>query len=151
MSAEVGSEAPDFTLRDYQGEEVTLSDHRGGNVVLVFFPFAFSGICTKELSDVTSVGDQLGGATVLGISIDSPFALKAFRATNDLSARLLSDFEPKGEVARRYGVYVDGVGAATRATFVIDKEGKIAHATVNDLATARDANEVVEALAACPV
>jgi mycoredoxin-dependent peroxiredoxin len=153
MSVEVGSEAPDFTLRDETGQEVTLSDLRGRNVVLVFYPFAFSGICTKELHDVTGFRDSFegAGAEVLGISVDSPFALKAFKQSEGISARLLADFEPKGEVARSYGVYLDAVGAAARGTFVVDKDGKIAYKVVNLLGDARDQNEVVEALASCPV
>jgi len=153
MALEVGSEAPDFELRDEAGEAVQLSSLRGRNVVLVFYPFAFSGICTKELHDVTGLRDQFAdaGAEVFGVSTDSPFALKAFKQQEGIAARLLSDFEPKGAVARAYGVYLDTVGAATRATFVIDKDGKVAFATVNELGDARDQSEVVTALASCPV
>jgi mycoredoxin-dependent peroxiredoxin len=98
MPVEVGQEAPDFTLRDENGEEVTLSALRGRNVVLVFYPFAFSSICTKELHDITDRGDRFGDASaeVFGISMDSPFTLKAFKQHERLSAHLLSDFEPKG-------------------------------------------------------
>jgi mycoredoxin-dependent peroxiredoxin len=151
MAVEVGSEAPDFTLRNEDGEEVTLSSLRGQNVVLIFYPFAFSGICTKELHDVTGLENQFGDAQVFGVSVDSPFALKAFRKHENLSAHLLSDFEPKGKVAQDYGAYLDGLGFATRATFVIDKDGKVAWMQVNNPGEARDQNLVVEALAACPV
>jgi peroxiredoxin len=153
MAVEVGSEAPDFTLRDEDGEDVTLSSLRGRNVVLVFYPFAFSGICTKELHDVTGLKDKFdqASADVFGISVDSPFALKAFKRDEQLTARLLSDFEPKGEVARKYGVYLDQVGAASRGTFVIDKDGKIAYVMINGIGDARDQDEVVTALGACPV
>jgi mycoredoxin-dependent peroxiredoxin len=153
MSVEVGSEAPDFTLRDENGEEVTLSSRRGHNVVLVFFPFAFSSMCTKELHTITGLGDRFGDAhaEVLGISIDSPYALKAFKRDEGLSARLLSDFEPKGAVAEQYGAYLGDLGFATRATFVIDKDGKVAHKQVNSPAEERDQEEVLAALAACPV
>jgi mycoredoxin-dependent peroxiredoxin len=153
MPVEVGQEAPDFTLRDENGEEVTLSALRGRNVVLVFYPFAFSSICTKELHDITDRGDRFGDASaeVFGISMDSPFTLKAFKQHERLSAHLLSDFEPKGEVAREYGAYLDGLGFATRATFVIDKDGKIAFQQVTSPGEARDQDEVLTALAACPV
>ncbi|MEX0993024.1 MAG: peroxiredoxin [Solirubrobacterales bacterium] len=153
MSVEVGSDAPDFTLRDEVGAEVTLSDLRGRNVVLVFYPFAFSGMCTKELHDVSGLKGKFdeGSAEVFGVSIDSPFALKAFKRNEGLEARLLSDFEPKGDVARSYGVYLDNIGAATRATFLIDKDGKVAYKVVNELGEARDQTEVVKALASCPV
>lgn len=150
---EVGDQAPDFTLRNEVGEEVTLSALRGGNVVLMFYPFAFSRMCTKELHDITGVADRLdaAGAHVFGISIDSPYANKAFRKAEGIEAHLLSDFEPKGAVARQYGAYLDGLGMATRATFVIDKNGTIAHKVVNELGDARDPEEVLDALATCPV
>jgi mycoredoxin-dependent peroxiredoxin len=153
MAAEVGQEAPDFTLRDENGEEVTLSSLRGRNVVLVFYPLAFSGICTKELHDVTDLADKFTGATadVYGISVDSPFTLKAFKRDEELTPHLLSDFHPKGAVAKEYGAYIDEVGIATRATFVIDKDGKVAWKQVNHPGEARDQEQVVEALASCPV
>ena len=153
MSVEVGSQAPDFTLRNENGEEVTLSSLRGQNVVLVFYPFAFSSICTKELHDVTGLEQKFGDAhaQVFGVSVDSPFTLKAFRKQENLTPHLLSDFEPKGAVAQQYGAYLDGLGFATRATFVIDKDGKVAWKQVNSPGEARDQEQAVEALAACPV
>jgi len=153
MPVEVGQEAPDFTLRDENGQEVTLSSLRGKNVVLVFYPFAFSSLCTKELHDITDRDARFGenSAEVYGISVDSPFALKAFKDQEQLSAHLLSDFEPKGAVAQQYGAYLDGLGFATRATFVIDKDGKVAHKQVTSPAEARDQDEVLDALLACPV
>jgi peroxiredoxin len=153
VAVEVGQEAPDFTLRDENGEEVTLSSLRGQNVVLVFYPLAFSGICTKELKQITSVADEFKAAhaEVLGISVDSPFVLKAFKRDEDLEAHLLSDFHPKGEVAKRYGAYIEEAGIATRATFVIDKDGKVAHKVVTHPGQARNEQEYLEALASCPV
>lgn len=153
MTVEVGSEAPDFTLRDENGEELTLSSLRGRNVVLVFYPLAFSGICTKELHDISSHSDdyERAGAEVIGISVDSPFTLKAFKRDEDLKARLVSDFHPKGAVAREYGAYIEEAGIATRATFVIDKDGKVAEKIVNNPGEARNQDEYIQALAACPV
>jgi peroxiredoxin len=153
MSVEVGSEAPDFTLRDENGEEFTLSMLRGQNVVLVFYPLAFSGTCTRELQDLTAAADKYDAANaqVLGISIDSPYALKAFKRDEGLKAKLLADFHPKGDVARKYGAYIEEAGVATRATFVIDKNGLIAHKVVNHPGEARDQEEYLEALASCPV
>ncbi len=153
MAPEVGSEAPDFTLRNEDGEQVTLSSLRGHNVVLVFYPLAFSGICTKELHDITNIKDQFEGASaeVYGISVDSPFALKAFKRDEGLSAHLLSDFHPKGAVAKQYDAYLDEVGIATRATYLIDKDGRVAWKQVNNPGEARDQEQVIEALAACPV
>ena len=104
MAVEVGQEAPDFTLRDENGEEVPLSSLRGRNVVLIFFPAAFSGICTKELHTATDLAEKYGaaGAEVFGVSVDSPYALKAFKRDEGLEARFLSDFHPKGQVAEEY-------------------------------------------------
>ena len=153
MAVEVGSEAPDFTLRDENGEEFTLSSLRGRNAVLVFYPLAFSGICTKELHDLSDAAERYdaAGAEVIGISIDSPFVQKAFKRDEDLKAKLLSDFHPKGAVAKQYDAYIEEAGVATRATFVIDKDGKIAHKVVNHPGEARNQDEYLEALASCPV
>jgi mycoredoxin-dependent peroxiredoxin len=153
MAVEVGSEAPDFTLRDENGEEFTLSSLRGRNAVLVFYPAAFSSICTRELHDVSGAADRYdaAGAEVIGISVDSPYALKAFKRDEQLQAKLLSDFHPKGAVAKQYGAYIEEAGIATRATFVIDKDGKIAYKVVNHPGQARNQDEYFEALASCPV
>jgi len=153
MAVEVGSEAPDFTLRDENGEEVTLSSLRGGNVVLIFFPAAFSGICTKELHTATDLAEQYdaAGARVYGISVDSPYALKAWKRDEELNAGFLSDNHPKGAVAETYGAYIPEAGVATRATYVIDKDGKVAHKMVNHPGEQRDQQAIIEALAACPV
>jgi mycoredoxin-dependent peroxiredoxin len=153
MAVEVGSEAPDFTLRDENGEEVALSTLRGRNVVLIFFPAAFSGICTKELHQATDLGDRYdaAGAEVFGISVDSPYALKAWKRDEGLKAHFLSDFHPKGAVAEAYGAYIPEAGIATRATYVIDKEGKVAHKMINHPGEVRDQDAILEALAACPV
>lgn len=153
MSVEIGQEAPDFTLTDENGEQFTLSSLRGQNVVLVFYPLAFSGTCTRELQDLTAAADKYDAANaeVIGISIDSPYALKAFKRDENLEAKLLADFHPKGDVARKYGAYIEEAGVATRATFVIDKDGRIAHKVVNHSGKARNQEEYLEALAACPV
>jgi peroxiredoxin len=153
MSVEIGSEAPDFTLRDENGEEFTLSSLRGRNAVLVFFPLAFSSICTKELHDISGAAPsyQDASAEVIGISVDSPYALKAFKRDEGLEARLVSDFHPKGDVAKKYGAYIEEAGIATRATFVIDKDGKVAHKVVNHPGEARNQTEYLQALANCPV
>ena len=153
MAVEVGSEAPDFTLRDQNGQEVSLSSLRGQNVVLMFFPAAFSGICTKELHQATELGDRYdaAGADVFGISVDSPYALKAWKRDEHLTAHLLSDFHPKGAVAETYDAYIPEAGVATRATYVIDKDGKVAHKMVNHPGEMRDQDAILDALAACPV
>jgi peroxiredoxin len=153
MAVEVGSQAPDFTLRNETGEEVALSSLRGRNVVLIFFPAAFSGICTKELHQATDLADRYdaAGAEVFGISVDSPYALKAWKRDENLTAHFLSDFHPKGAVAQAYEAYIPEAGVATRATYVIDKEGKVAHKMVNHPGEMRDQDAILDALAACPV
>ena len=153
MAVEVGSEAPDFTLKDEDGKDVTLSDLRGRNVVLMFYPLAFSGVCTKELHDISSAADryQAANAEVLAVSVDSHYTLAAFKRDEDLSAHMLADFHPKGAVAQQYDTYMDGVGFAGRATYVIDKDGKVVHKVTSDVPQPRDQEEYLTALAACPV
>jgi peroxiredoxin len=153
MAVEVGSEAPDFTLRNEKGEEVSLSSLRGRNVVLIFFPLAFSGICTKELHTTTDLAERYdaAGAEVYGISVDSPYALRAWKRDEGLKANFLSDFLPRGAVAQQYDAYIPEAGIATRATYVIDKDGKVAHKVVNHPGEQRDQEAIIDALAACPV
>lgn len=151
MAVEVGQEAPDFTLRDQNREEVTLSSYRGRkSVLLVFFPFAFSGICTNELCQVR---DELPrfedeDVQVIGISVDHPFALKSWAAQEGYLFPLLSDFWPHGEVARLYGVFDSERGFAIRGTFIIDKDGVVRWKVVNPTPQARDLTEYSKALAA---
>jgi mycoredoxin-dependent peroxiredoxin len=153
MSLEVGEEAPDFTTRDEDLEEFKLSSLRGRNVLLVFFPLAFSRLCTKELVDITGQSEKYdaAGAEVVGVSVDSPFVLKAFKRDENLNAHLVSDFHPKGAIAKQYDAYIDEAGIATRATFVIDKDGKIAGKVVTHPGEARNQDEYLEALASYPV
>ena len=153
MAVEVGQDAPDFTLRDENGEEVPLASLRGRNVVLIFFPAAFSGLCTKELHTATDLAEKYGaaGAEVFGVSVDSPYALKAFKRDEGLEARFLSDFHPKGKVAEEYDAYIPEAGVATRATYVIDKDGKVAYKMVNHPGEMRDQDAIIDALAACPI
>jgi mycoredoxin-dependent peroxiredoxin len=153
MAVEVGQEAPDLTLRDENGEEVELSSLRGRNVVLIFFPAAFSGICTKELHTATDLAEKYGaaGAEVFGVSVDSPYALKAFKRDEDLDVRFLSDFHPKGQMATEYEAYIPEAGVATRATYVIDKDGKVAYKAINHPGEMRDQDAIIDALAACPI
>ena len=153
MPLEIGDQAPDFTLNDDQGTPVTLSGLRGRNVVLVFYPLAFSPVCTGELKDISSAIDKYdaAGAEVFGVSVDSKWTLAAFRRDEGIAARLLADFHPKGAVARLYDTYLDDAGFANRSTFVIDKDGRIAHRTTTSVREARNQDEYLQALAACPV
>jgi peroxiredoxin len=155
MSAQVGQAAPDFTLKNTDMEDVTLSSYRGRkNVVLLFMPLAFSGVCTNE---VCSVRDNLNtystlDAEVFGISVDSPFSQKAWKEKENLNFTLLSDFNR--EVVKAYGAQYDKLGAfegvAKRSAFVIDKEGKVQYAEVlesaGDLPNFDKVNETLQRL-----
>ncbi|MBB5959845.1 peroxiredoxin [Saccharothrix tamanrassetensis] len=151
MAVEVGSEAPDFTLNDYNKQPVTLSSFRGGrNVLLVFYPFAFSGICTGELCQVR---DELAAyedenVQVLGVSVDTPFSLKAWAEQEGYQFPLLSDFWPHGEVAARYGVFNEAAGLANRGTFLVDARGIVRYAEVNAPGEPRDQEAWKKAVAA---
>jgi peroxiredoxin len=122
-----GEPAPDFTLRDQDGEEVSLAGLRGGRVLLVFYPFDFSPLCSDQLSLYQEVKPEIEakGVTVLGVSVDSPYAHRAFREQLGIDTTLLSDFEPKGEVSRAYGSYLDGPGMSNRTLVLIDADGQV--------------------------
>jgi peroxiredoxin len=144
-----GDEAPDFELRDSTGQPVRLSDYRGKKaVVLVFYPFAFSGICTGELCTIRDRIESFSNEDVetLAVSVDAPPALKAFAAKEGLDFPLLADFWPHGAVAEAYGVFNPAVGAAERGTFVIDRDGMVAYSVHNGLGEARDDEAYVTAL-----
>lgn len=122
---EVGRAAPDFELSNQFGEPVSLASLRGENVVVVFYPFAFSGICTGEMCELRDNLSEFATAKarVLAISVDSKYTLRAYAQAENLNFDLLTDFWPHGEVARRYGVFDEGRGISGRGTFVIDAEG----------------------------
>lgn len=150
MALEVGSVAPDFTLKNQFGEDVTLSDLRGSKVVVMFYPFAFTGICTGELCEIRDRRSDFdaGDATVLSISCDSPATLKAFAEAEGFNHTLLSDFWPHGDVSRAYGAFWEQTGFATRATYVLDRDGVIRWSVVNGPGEARSTDEYAAALAA---
>ncbi len=122
---EPGAAAPDFSLLDQDGKTVSLSDLKGQTSVLVFYPGDWSPVCTDQLNVYQEVLADLEreGVRLLGVSVDSAFAHKAFRDRLGLSIPLLADFHPKGEVARRFGVYLDERGHSQRALVMIDPEG----------------------------
>ncbi|MCQ3997670.1 redoxin domain-containing protein [Aeromicrobium sp. 636] len=149
---EVGAEAPDFTLKNQHGQDVSLSGLRGRNVVVVFYPFAFSGICTGELCEIR---DNLAvfndaDAEVLAISCDPMFSLRAWADQDGYEFSMLSDFWPHGEVAKAYGIFQEGPGAAARGTYVIDREGIVRWKVENGLGEARDLAAYREALESLP-
>jgi len=148
---EVGQEAPDFTLKDQSGQDVTLADYRGEKtVVVVFYPFTFTGVCQGELCEIRddpSVYDA-ADAQVLAISCDTRHAQAQWAEAQGYTFPVLSDFWPHGAVAKAYGVFNDQLGCANRATFVIDKQGDVAATFASaNLATPRAKAEYEEALA----
>jgi peroxiredoxin len=124
---EPGARAPDFTLPDQEGNQVSLEDFRGQTVVLVFYPADFSPVCTDQLSIYQEVLPQFEerGARLIGISVDGVFCHRAFRNHMNLSMPLLADFHPKGRVAREYGVWSDDHGVSGRALVVVDGDGTV--------------------------
>ncbi|MET8769855.1 peroxiredoxin [Streptomyces sp. NPDC004658] len=149
MAIQVGDKAPDFELKDNHGRAVKLSDFRGEkNVVLLFYPFAFTGVCTGELCELR---DNLPtfedrDTQLLAVSNDSIHTLRVFAEQEGLEYPLLSDFWPHGNVSRAYGVFDEDKGCAVRGTFIIDKEGVVRWTIVNGLPDARDLNDYVKAL-----
>ena len=145
-SVDVGQEAPDFTLRDENNQEVTLSALRGAPVVLVFYPLDFSPMCTNELCGIRDdySAFEAKGVKVFGISRDSTWTHKAFIEKQGLKHSLLADM--KGAVAQLYGCWNEAVGLAERLTVVVDKDGVIRYLIHNGLAQARDHREALAAL-----
>ncbi len=148
MSIQTGQKAPDFTLFDTDKNKVSLADQKGSNVVVLFFPLAFTGVCTAELCNVR---DNIGSynstnAKVFGVSVDSLFTLGKFKAEQNLNFPLLSDFNK--EAAKAFGVLYETFpafemqGVSKRAAFVIDKEGVVQYAEV--CATPGDLPDFVE-------
>ena len=147
----VGDEAPDFTLRDQNNEEVTLSSFRGKQaVLLIFYPLAFTGICTGELCAVRDDMPtfQNDDVQVMSVSVDSQYSHKIFAEREGYEFPLLADFWPHGAVAQAYGVFNDEVGFANRGTFLIDKDGIVRFAEMNSPGVGRDADAWREAIKA---
>ena len=146
-----GERAPDFTLRNQDGEEVSLSDLRGRRALLVFYPYDFSSGCTNQLSLYQEVRPELEeqGVEMLGISIDHHHAHKAFREKLGIDIPLLADFEPKGEVARAYGSFVESRGVANRTLVLVDPDGVVEWSYESpSLGETPGANVIFDALAA---
>jgi peroxiredoxin len=151
VSVTVGTLAPDFTLKDQGGRDIRLSSYRGTrNVVLVFYPFTFTGVCQGELCEIRddpSTFDN-AGAAVLAVSCDTRHAQAQWAEQQGFTFPVLSDFWPHGDVAKKYGVFNEQLGCANRATFVIDKEGKVVTRFESaNLATPRARSEYEAALA----
>ena len=150
MSVEVGEQAPDFELKDQHGSPVRLSSFQGTkNVVLVFYPLAFSGVCSGELSALRDDFPEVNREDVelLTVSVDSTFVLRTWADRDNFDFSLLSDFWPHGDVAKLYGVFDEDRGVATRGTFIIDKAGVLRWKVVNPIPQARDIAEYKKVLA----
>ncbi len=150
MSVEVGQEAPDFTLLSQHGEPISLSSFRGEkNVVLIFFPWAFSGICTGELCEISERLESLDNddTVTLGVSCDTKFTLRIFSEREGYSFHLLSDHWPHGAVTQAYGVFNDELGAGYRGTFIIDRSGIVQYRVMNGIGEPRDPSEYEKVLA----
>lgn len=136
-----GDQAPDFTLRDQFGQDVALSGFRGRkSVLLMFYPFAFSGVCQGELSGVRERLDEFltFQSEVLAVSCDALYSLRAFADREHLHFPLLADFWPHGQVSTLFGVLDETRGCPTRSSFIIDPTGSITWSVHNDMGAARD-------------
>jgi peroxiredoxin len=149
LNLEIGSKAPDFSLKNQFGETVTLSDFHGKkNVILMFYPFAFTGKCTQEMCTIRDERNDFVNedTQILSISCDPVASLKVFAEAQNLSTPLLSDFWPHGKVSKEYGVFLEDLGFANRGTFVIDKTGIIRWKIVTSPGEVRDTSDYRKAL-----
>jgi peroxiredoxin len=149
MTATIGSPAPEFTLKDQDQKDVSLGSFRGKKrVVLIFYPLDWSPVCTKEhtclVNDMKRF-DQLD-AQVLGVSVDSVWSHKAYAEKMGIPYSLLADFQPRGAVAEKYGVYLADKGITGRAISIIDRDGKLAWHKNYDIPVVPGIDEVAKAL-----
>lgn len=145
----VGAEAPDFTLKDQDGKEVSLKDLRGKKVLLSFHPLAFTGVCTRQMMALEAGMDELEGLGVvpLGMSVDSQPSKRVWADSLGLKRlRILSDFHPKGGAANAMGLYIEEKGISGRANVLLDEQGKVVWAKVYDIPQLPDLNEVMAVL-----
>lgn len=151
MTITLGSAAPDFELSDQHGNKVSLASFKGKkNVVLLFYPFSFTGTCTGELCAMRDdlAAFQNDGVQVLAVSCDSMFTQRIFAEKEGYEFPVLADFWPHGAVAQSYGIFDDVRGCSLRGTYVIDKEGFVRWQIVNGLGDARNLEDYKIALAA---
>jgi peroxiredoxin (alkyl hydroperoxide reductase subunit C) len=150
MAIEIGQQAPEFSLKDHNGEAVGLADFRGEKAVaLVFYPFTFTGVCEGELCALRDNYSEFeaAGVQVLACSCDTRFAQAQWAEKQGFGFPVLSDFWPHGEVAKAYGVFNDALGCANRATFLINTGGAVVDTFATpDLGTAREKSRYTEAL-----
>ena len=145
----LGGPAPDFTLRDQFGQDVRLSSYRGTKAVVIFFyPYAFSGVCTGEMAGIRDRLDEFltFDTEVLAISCDPVYALRAFADQDGLNFPLLSDFWPHGDVSRSFDVFDEKKGCSRRSSYVVDKDGMVRWAVHNAMPEGRDLDEHLKQL-----
>ena len=150
MALAIGEEAPRFSLKNQHGEVVSLADFRGKkNVVVLFYPYAFSSVCTGELAEIRDNLADLKNDTsdVLAISCDPMYSLRVFAERDRLTFSLLTDFWPHGAVAQAYGIFNEELGCAGRATFIIDRRGLLRWRVWNQIPQARDLDTYRKVLA----
>jgi peroxiredoxin len=131
---EAGTKAPAFSLPDHEGNEVSLSDFADRKLVIAFYPLDFSPVCTDQLSLYQEVLGEIEsrGGSLVGISVDSTYCHRAFREQLNLTMSLLADFNPKGEVTKAYGAWIEEVGHGNRSLVLVeDGEVKWSHAAPN--------------------
>jgi peroxiredoxin len=151
MTLTIGAPAPHFELSDQHGEKISLESFLGKkNVVLLFYPFSFTGTCTGELC---ALRDDLGlfqsdDVQLLAVSCDSKFTQRIFAERESYTFPVLSDFWPHGEVSKAYGVFNDVAGCSLRGTFIIDKEGILRWQVINGMGDARHIEDYKAAIAA---
>ena len=143
-----GQAAPEFGLANQYGEECRLTDLRGRAVVLVFYPFAFSAVCTRELEELQAHHSEFSarGAVVLGVSVDHRYTLRSFALARAIDFTLLADFWPHGAVAQRYGAFNGESGHAGRYTFIIDAGGRVAEVIHSAHGQARSTRAYLDSL-----
>jgi peroxiredoxin len=149
IGVNVGQVAPEFALQANDGSTVKLSELCAtGPVVLVFFPFAFTGVCRSELRALEAMKAEFAGvgATIVAISCDSPYSLQTFAEAENLTFTLLSDFWPHGEVAQAFDVFLEDKGFATRGTFILDQARIVRWSLVHGPGVERDPGLYLEAL-----
>lgn len=147
-AVEVGSPAPAFALRDQHGQDVSGASLLGSPALLIFYPYAFTRVCGGEWEMLRERADELVGVSVIGVSTDPLFSIRAYHESLQLPFTLLSDFWPHGEVASAYGVFDPSRGVAFRSSFLLDKAGVIRWAVHSPEAQARSIDAYVEAVGA---
>ena len=150
MTLQIGNKAPDFELPNQEGATTKLTTFAGKNVLIMFYPFAFSGICTGELCEIRdNLKDfQNDSVQLVAISCDPMYSNKVFAHAEGYKFPVLSDFWPHGKVSKEYGVFNEDRGCSVRGSFLIDKEGILRWQLINGLGEKRSLDEYRAALAA---